>query len=289
MGIYDRDYYRERRPPSFSIRAPRTIVVTLILINVAIYLIDAFSPSTLGGRWLSDHLGLRVGTLSQPWMWWQFVTYGFTHSPRSFQHILFNMLTLFFLGRDIEWTYGRKEFLQLYLTMLVIAGLSWVIVEKIQGAPANTMSYGASGAVAGVVVLYALNFPRRILLLFFVIPVPAWVVGALMVLWDMYGAAHPEGSNIGHTAHLGGAVFAFLYYQAGWRLSRLTGWRFSWPRFRRGPELRIHPPADQPPDLSAEVDRILEKIHRSGEASLTRKERRLLEEASRQYQQRQQG
>lgn len=295
MGIYDRDYYREQRPPSFAIRAPRTIVVTLILINVAICVADLFTPArtdpfgNVVGRWLSDHMAVEVGSLTRPWMWWQFVTYGFAHSPVSFQHILFNMLVLFFLGRDIEWTYGWKEFLRLYLVMLVVAGLAWTIVKKLQGAPALAGSYGASGAVTGVVILYALNFPRRTLLLFFVIPVPAWLVGVLVVAVDMFGAIHPHGSNIGYEAHLGGAAFAFLYYRFGWNLGRLTEGRFSWPKFKRRPRLQIHRPTHEPPDLSAEVDRILEKIHRSGEASLTRKERRVLEDASREYKQRRQG
>jgi membrane associated rhomboid family serine protease len=281
MGIYDRDYYREQRPPGLSIRAPRTIIVTLILINVAIYVIDAFTPATMRGQWLSGHMALEVGSLTKPWMWWQFLTYGFAHSP-AFRHILFNMLTLFFLGRDIEAKYGPKEFLRLYLTMLVVAGLAWAIVEKIQGAPADAGAYGASGAVAGVVVLYALNFPRRTLLLFFVIPVPAWLVGVLVVVLDMYGARSSE-TNIAHTAHLAGAAFAFLYYQFGWNIGRLTEGRVSWPKFKRRPKLRVHDPQ---PDLGAEVDRILEKIHRSGEESLTRKERRVLESASREYQRR---
>jgi membrane associated rhomboid family serine protease len=296
MGIYDRDYYREQRPPSFAIRAPRTIVVTLILINVAIYVADVFTPArtdpfnhAVVGRWLSDHMAVQVGSLTKPWMWWQLVTYGFAHSPAAFKHILFNMLVLFFLGRDIESTYGWKEFLRLYLVMLVVAGLAWVIVERLQGASALARSYGASGAVTGVVILYALNFPRRTLLLFFVIPVPAWVVGVLVVTLDVLGAVNSDGSNIGYTAHLGGAAFAFLYYRFGWNLGRLTEGRISWPRFKRRPKLRLHRPTREKPDLTAEVDRILEKIHRSGEASLTRKERRVLEDASREYQQRRQG
>ena len=286
MGIYDRDYYRQQRP-SFSVRAPSTILGILIVINVAVLIVDRFLPETQGGRWLSDHMAVQVGTLIRPLTWWRFVTYGFAHSPLSFRHILFNMLTLFFLGRDIEAKYGRKEFLRLYLLMLVVAGLAWAIVEKLLGRP-DTAAYGASGAVAGVVVLFALNFPRRTLLLFFVIPVPAWLVGVLIVLLDMFGAANPEGSNIAHTAHLAGAAFAFLYYQFGWNLTRLTAGRFSWARFKPRPKLRLHEPAEEHDELSNEVDRILEKIHREGENSLTRKERRVLESASREYQRRRQ-
>jgi len=86
-----------------------------------------------------------------------------------------------------------------------------------------------------------------------------------------------------------GAAFAILYYQRGWNLTRLSGGLFRWPKFpfRTKPRLRVHNPDKEPrPDLSAEVDRILEKIYREGEASLTSKERQTLEKASKEYQQR---
>ena len=87
------------------------------------------------------------------------------------------------------------------------------------------------------------------------------------------------------SVHLAGAAFAFVYYQRGWNLTRLTPGRIPWPSFRRKPRLRIHEPEQEPgSDLSAEVDRILEKIYREGEASLTGKERKTLETASREYQ-----
>jgi hypothetical protein len=84
-------------------------------------------------------------------------------------------------------------------------------------------------------------------------------------------------------------MFAILYYQGGWNITRWTENLFRWPKlsFRAKPRLRIHEPKEEPhPDLAAEVDRILEKIYREGEASLTPKERQTLERASREYQQR---
>ena len=108
-------------------------------------------------------------------------------------------------------------------------------------------AYGASGAIAGVVVLYALNFPRRTLLLFFVIPIPAWLFGVLMVGLDMLGATGRAGtSNVAYSMHLAGAAFAFVYYQRGWNLTRLTAGRLSWPTFRRKPRLRVHKPEEEP-------------------------------------------
>ena len=234
-------------------------------------------------------MAVRVGTLTQPWLWWQFLTAGFAHSPLNINHILANMLGLFFLGRDVESAYGSKEFLRLYLVMVVFASVAWAASSKIAGAPDERLMYGASGAIAGVVVLFALNFPHATLLLFFVVPMPAWLLGVLVVVYDIYGAMAGQhaSANVAYAAHLAGAAFAFVYYQRGWNLTRLTTGHFNWPTFRRKPRLRVHMPEDEKPsDLSADVDRILEKIYREGEAALTPQERNLLETASREYQRR---
>ena len=292
MGIYDRDYYRQEQPGP-SLRGPRTVVGTLILINVAVWLIAELLPARTDpatgneiGRWLTYLLAAKVGSLTEPWFWWQFLSYGFAHA-REPSHILFNMLGLWFLGREIESFYGRKEFLRLYLVFLVVGALVWAVLSKLDKAPDAASVVGASGAVAGVVVLFALNFPRRTLLLFFVLPVPAWLVGVLVVAGDAYGAMNRPESGIAYTVHLAGAAMAFLYYQFGWNFTRLGAGRFSLGRFKRRPKLRVHHPereAGGDSELRDEVDRILAKIHRQGEASLTRKERRTLETASRQYQ-----
>jgi len=288
MGIYDREYYRQEPPPGTGF-GPRSAVGALIVANVVVYLIDwVFSK----GR-LTETGRLTVGTLGSPWEWWQFVTYGFLHAQEP-QHIVFNMLGLFFLGRDVEEVYGTKEFLRVYLAMIAFGGLAWAIVEQVQGPPEMASVVGASGAISGVVVLYALNFPRRMLALFFVIPVPAWFAGILVVVLDAYGAvARADGSRVAYVVHLGGAALALAYYGAGWNFGRLWPKTLSLRWLRPRPKLRVHTPEEPDPpaeeDLSAEVDRILEKISREGEASLTRQERRTLETASRQYQKRRQG
>lgn len=324
MGIYDRDYYRENVRRTAAFPWPTSMVGLLIALNVAIFLVDALMmPETSGeGHWLSDHLAVHVAgrnvdapdhpfaatersedTLTQPWLWWQFVTNGFAHSPKSLDHILFNMLGLWFLGPPVENRYGRREFLRLYLAMIIAGAVAWAVVTKLQGRPLPSQCYGASGAVAGVVILFALNFPQQQLLLFFVIPVRAWVAGVALVAYNIYGSlGGVQGSNIAYVGHLGGAALALTYYQFDWNFGRLFAWNFSWLRLPlRRPRLRVHYPlpeddsadpadaaAPSEHDLSAEVDRILEKISREGEASLTRKERQTLEEASRQYQRRRQ-
>lgn len=288
MGIYDREYYRTERQGA-SGYTPRSIVGWLILVNVAIWLIDFLTPDTPhGGHWLSDQMAVHVGTLTRPWLWWQYLTAGFAHSPQNFEHILFNMFGLFIFGRDVEESYGSKEFVRLYLVMVVFASVVWSVVNTIAGTPAFVGAYGASGAIAGVVILYALTFPRRTILLFFVFPMPAWLFGLLFVGLDMFGAFGGGGdSNIAYSMHLAGAAFAFVYHRRGWNLTQLTAGRFALPTFRRKPRLRVHTPepeSEPQSNLTAEVDRILEKIYRDGEASLTANERKTLETASREYQ-----
>ncbi len=277
MGIYDRDYYREQQP-GFTLKAPRTAVTTIILINVALWVVDSFIE---GG--LSKLMALEVGALGRPWLWWQFLTYGFAHSL-SMGHILGNMLGLFFLGREVERRYGTREFVRLYLTMIVAAGVVFAVVNTLQGNAEDTV-IGASGAVVGVIVLFALNFPRQTILLFFVIPIPAWFLGVFVVLNDLLGV---RDERVAVEAHLAGAALAFLYFQQQWNLGRFYERWFSWLKISRRPRLRIHRPDEEEPDdkLSAQVDEILEKIHREGESSLSRKERRILQNASKKYQNR---
>ena len=243
------------------------------------------------GRWLSDLLAANVCTLTHPLYWWQFLTAGFTHSPANvgpgIWHIAGNMLVLFFLGRSVEDRYGPREFLRIYLATLVFANVAWCLVTMLTFGPNGPGIYGASGAIAGIVVLFAFNFPNVTVLLFFVIPMPAWLCGVLIVGYDIYGAVK-GGSEVAYVAHVAGAAFALLYYQCGWNLTRLTGGLPGRLKslFRSKPRLRVHAPDEEPPhpDFSAEVDRLLEKIYREGEASLTPKERQTLEKASREYQ-----
>ncbi|MGQ9563641.1 MAG: rhomboid family intramembrane serine protease [Thermogutta sp.] len=299
MGLYDRDYVLRRSPYGHWTASQYNFVVILIVINVAVFVADALSQARL-----SQLTAVRVGTLTRPWLWWQFLTYGFTHSPQP-SHIFFNMLTLWFFGRDIEYLLGRNEFLRLYLVMVILGGVIWSTVNYVQGMPAEIPLVGASGAVVGIFVLFCLHYPRRTILLFFVIPVPAWVAGVLLLAPDVLSAIQNRESTVAYSVHLTGAAIAFLYYYQGWNFGQFwdqLGGMAIWTRvrylFQRRPRLRVrHPEGEVPGDkvdeakrelsqLEAEVERILDKISQFGTESLTRSERRTLERASRLYRER---
>ena len=298
MGIYDRDYYRDEQE-GFRFRGPRTVVVALLLVNLAIWLVGQLffhQNDTESVDRLSQAMAATVGSLTDWRYLWRFLTYGFAHAL-SPEHIALNMFTLWMFGREIEAKYGPKEFLRLYLFLVVGSGLIWAVVNRVQGTPPGASVVGASGAVVGVVMLYALSFPHRQVLLFFIIPAPAWVMGALLIfanVADSLSSHGQGGTQVAYSVHLAGAALAFLYYRFNWNFGGLVPRGFSLDWLKPRSALRVHDPDQeqeepQEADLGAEVDRILEKIHREGEAHLTRKERRILVNASRQYQRKRQG
>ena len=253
------------------------MVFTLILLNAAIYVADL-----LFAHRISDALALQPDLFQKPWQFWQLLTYGFVHDPNDLKHILFNMFGLWLFGTDVEHVYGRAEFLRFYLCTIVVAGLVWVATATAAG---GAPLVGASGGIMGVMILFVMHFPRRIFYIWGLLPLPAWGMAALYVLIDVMGAMHST-DRVAHSAHLAGVAFGFIYFRTGLNLGRLVPRRLADLRMRWRPRLRIHDPDEQAHELSQKVDTILEKISRQGEASLTKSERRTLEEASRRYQRR---
>ena len=279
MGIYDRDYSRDSQP-GFQLSAPTTATMQLMVVTGLVYLAQMAFP------FVNRTFALQADWFLRPWTCYQLLTYGFLHSTQDVAHILINMLVLFMFGREVEARYGKREFLLFYLVGIIAAGLVWSLSEfAASGGEGLRPTVGASGALAALVVLFAFNWPHRQVLLFFVIPMPMWVAAALGLLFDVKGAIARSG-DIAFACHLGGALYGLMYYKLGWQLSRYWPSKLAMPKFPgTGPKLRVHDPEDAEEDsLSQQVDRILEKIQREGQDSLTWKERRTLEKASKQYQ-----
>jgi membrane associated rhomboid family serine protease len=308
MGLYDRDYSRPE-PSAFggSYAIGQSMVVTIIAINGAVFLADLF----FGGpdHRIMDALAATGNSLVKPWLWWQLLTAGFAHDPYDVMHLVFNMLGLWFLGRFVEQYLGRWEFLRFYLIAIVVgnvvhaARICLFVDPQFWG---SLSLVGASGAVTAVVILFVCRFPHVKLLLFFAIPVPAWLVGLLIVGQDMLGnggiflnpfADSADATRVAYDVHLAGAGFACLYYFLGINFG--NWWPSQWGgiassaagALRKRPNLRVHQPTDpeldeeQYRDLDEEADRILAKLGTQGENSLTPAERRVLEDYSRRMRQ----
>jgi membrane associated rhomboid family serine protease len=299
MGYQDRSYNRS----SSGVFAPEwTAVTAIIAVNIAVWLLNFIGTAgLLPVRFSLNDIGALRSDLPQHMLthFWQLLTYGFLHDgpsllrphPFSPLHLLFNMLTLWFFGREAEAILGRAEFVRFYCLSIVLAGLTWVVAMRLGGNVGFPIQLvGASGGVMAVLALFIWYYPQETLLLWGVLPVPAWALGVLYLVFDLQGVAS-GGDRVAHTAHLAGATFGLLYAWRGWSLEGVATLPASW--FRRPPRMRVVRPddddnvadADRSPDAD-EVDRILAKISRSGEASLTPAERETLTRASRRLRER---
>jgi membrane associated rhomboid family serine protease len=299
MGYQERDYYREDTgEDGFQIK---TWTVRLIIANCAIFLADLLT-TTGGHSLLLPYLELHGDTIVTPWRWYQFLTYGFLHNPESLWHLVGNMFGLWVFGRALEERFGGKEFLRYYLIAIVLGGIVWsarqyfLVGSYLQWAdPSRMICMGASGGIAALIVLFCLLYPRNTILLFFAIPLPAWMFGVLVVASDLTGswAAHSTPAGMARAAiafdvHLAGAALGLAYWALGLNFGRFPGWRelsLGWSKIksllRARPAVRIHEEMEDDEELEVQADRLLEKIARQGEASLTPHERRVLETYSR--------
>jgi membrane associated rhomboid family serine protease len=299
MGIYDRDYYR-REGPSFlgSITSTSQVCRWLIGINIAVFVLQILV------RGFTNAFDLDVDAVLQGQVW-RLLTYAFLHDPGNVWHIVWNMLFLWWFGTDVEEIYGSREFLAFYLTAALLGGFGFLAGYYAMDMP-GARCLGASGAVTAVLVLCAMHFPTRIILVFMILPVPIWLFVVISVGKDAYYLLRNIDSGTAVTVHLAGAAFAFLYYKAQWRVLYLTSWLRSLLRQRSRPNLRVYreepqqpvsvaaPPAapgaqptgDVDEHLEAKLDAILEKVARHGQNSLTESERQILLRASEVYKKR---
>lgn len=145
--------------------------------------------------------------------WWTAIASEFSHV--WFLHFFVNMYVLFSFGPIVEYTIGSARFFIFYLLAAVIASLSHAAVSNFILHQPGIPALGASGAIAGVILLFSLMYPRARILLFGIIPMPA-IVGALMFvgldLAGLYWQSSGGGLPIGHGAHLGGAATGVLFY-----------------------------------------------------------------------------
>jgi membrane associated rhomboid family serine protease len=274
MGFEDRDYSRNNA--SGGGLSQYSMITILIGINVIVFVLDMFFE----GR-LASQLALSTETWYFPWTW---MTHGFAHAPLRSEigiwHIAGNMLTLYFLGRPIEQRLGRWEFLKFYLLALLAGGAGFYLVNLLSGWPPASV-LGASGAVSGVVALFIFYYPRQTLLIWGILPVPAWLLGVIMLLMNLKYALVP-GSGISWEAHLAGAAFGVAYFYFGWNFSGLQMPKSIANGISRSGALKIHNPDARDPNekLTQQADAILEKINIQGEDSLTGRERKVLKRYS---------
>lgn len=240
-------------------------VKRLLIANVVVF----FLQSTVRG--LEAQLAfIPVLILARPWT---MITYMFVHA--GLMHIAFNMITLYFFGPRVEQRIGSERFFALYM----ISGIAGALLSFVFAPRAAIV--GASGAIMGVMLAYARFWPRDVFYFWGVLPIEArWLVIGYVLL-SLWGGFSGGMSNTAHFAHLGGLVGGYIYLLF---MQKHQGAK----RFRK--QATSAPPAKDalvgdwrkvdPARVHAinreEVDRILDKISKSGIASLTPQERLFL-------------
>ncbi len=188
-------------------------VVVLIAVNVAVYLLQRLQPELEATFALWPLQPLEGAVYFRPW---QLVTYAFLHDISGFSHILFNMYGLWMFGTPVENHVGPRRFLACYFASVITAAATQLLVPIAFGAP-PAPTIGASGGVFGLVLAYALLFPRqRVMLLIPPIPMPAWLFATLYGVLELFLGVTGVQSGIAHFAHLGGMVGSALVYFS-WR------------------------------------------------------------------------
>ena len=188
-----------------------TALKALIAANVVMFLATTLVRSID----LSAILGLvPVLVVRRLWIW-QPVTYMFLHA--GLFHLLFNMLALWMFGTELERMWGSRYFLKFYFVTGIGAGLLTVAISLLGFGFARMIyvvpTIGASGAIYGLLLAYALYFPDRPIYMYFLFPVPAKIFVLIMGGIAFY-ASLAEAGGVANATHLSGLLVGYLYLKS---------------------------------------------------------------------------
>ncbi|MGL4982669.1 MAG: rhomboid family intramembrane serine protease [Treponemataceae bacterium] len=186
-----------RKPFTYSFS---NVTLIIIAINIGVYFLSTLMPV------LKFLFSLRVRSVIENGMYWQFFTYMFMHASPS--HVIFNMLGLFFFGLSVERSIGSKEFLLLYMISGIFCGILTFVVYYFTGRW-SVFLLGASGALYAILFAFAVLFPRSNIYVWGILPVPS----PLMVL--IYGGISlfslQSQDGVAHFTHFAGFILSWVY------------------------------------------------------------------------------
>ena len=185
-------------------------VKNLIMINVAVYLVQLISAN-LGNPYyglVHTLFALTPQLIYENFFVWQIGSYMFLHSVGSFMHILFNMFALWMFGVQLEEQWGTKEFYRYYLFTGLVAGVT-IFLWNLTFIDPRIPTLGASGAVFGILIAYALFFPDRYIYLNFLFPIKAKYLILIYGIIEL--VTLPSQDGVSHIGHLGGMIAGYFY------------------------------------------------------------------------------
>ena len=191
-------------------------VKVLIAANVVAFLLQGVSNGLVEQYFALWPLQTVEGDVY--FRFWQLITYAFLHDTHNISHILFNMLGLWMFGAEIERYVGPRRLLVCYFASVITAAVTQLLIPSLFGAPAG-ITLGASGGVFGLLLAYAVMFPKRkVVPLIPPIPMPAWLFATIYACIELFLGVTGSVSGIAHFAHLGGMVGSALVLMQ-WRAS----------------------------------------------------------------------
>jgi membrane associated rhomboid family serine protease len=211
---------------SFGPGPVSTTLKALIAANVVMFLVTTFA------RTVVPYLGLVPSLILQKFWVWQVATYMFLHG--GIFHIVFNMLALWMFGAELERIWGTRYFLKFYFVTGIGAGALTVLFSTLPFDFAQQVQHsvviGASGAIYGLLLAYALYFPERPIYMYFVFPIPAKIFVAIMGAIAFFSSLSETGGTANAT-HLGGLVIGYLFLK-GARMHPLSELKYRYLKWK---------------------------------------------------------
>lgn len=209
----------------FFLRRPFTYQFTratlgIIFINCVVFAICYFFPRFY--QYIHYYGSLNATLVVRGHMFWQFFTYMFLHQNVS--HLFFNMIGLLVFGLQLERAIGSKEFVLFYLVCGILSGVFSFLVYLYTGQM-RVFLLGASGAIYAVLFAYAVFFPRSIIMIWGLVPVPAPILVLIYAIIELGSQFLGGGGNISHVTHLFGFFAAWLYFIIRMGIHPLKIWK----------------------------------------------------------------
>lgn len=205
-----------------------TWVRFILGINLMVFIGLRLLPETSASSMILSLFVVSWDSLVQG-RFWTLLTSVFSHL--SIIHWLVNMLVLINFGPVLERVLGPRRFIVFYLLAGVLSSLGHCFVSAYLLGTPGVQALGASGALSGLVFVFSLLFPKEILFIFGLIPVPALLCAMILAgidIWGVIAHMHGGGFPIGHGAHLAGALTGVLYFFIYLR-PQLRGISEDWP------------------------------------------------------------
>ena len=257
-------------------------IKTIIIINVIIFVILELSG-------LKSDIFRQFGLIPSKLLFeatiWQPFTYMFLHD--GFFHILLNMLFLWMFGREVEISWGKTAFYKYYMVTGVGSGLLNAIIHYYSTTPV----VGASGAIFGVLLAFAMLYPNRIVLLYGLVPIRVKYLVMGLALIALFSSILLKDSRISHLTHLSGMITGFIYLKWNWLKGKFKSLSQSKKPPKTPNSFTINEKKQRKVNntlIQRRVDEILDKLSEEGWEKLTDAEQKILYRASEEYSRRDQ-